>query len=99
LVKNNEHGLLCTAYKAIFRRRTFLAGSIAYYKNAPLPQLIAAAHALRMKLHPENEVSWIIDRNVNISNVCITGCRFCNFSCSKNSPSAYVTSRDEYRKK
>lgn len=73
--------------------------AMSVYKNTPLPQLISAAHNLRLKLHPENEVSWIIDRNVNISNVCITGCRFCNFSCAKNSPSAYVTSRDEYRKK
>jgi len=69
------------------------------YETAPFPQLIAAAHAMRMKLHRDNNVSWIIDRNVNISNVCITGCRFCNFSCSKNSASAYVTTRDEYRNK
>lgn len=73
--------------------------ALSLYQNAPLSQLIAAAHALRVKLHPENEVSWIIDRNVNITNVCITGCRFCNFSCSKNSVSAYVTTRDDYRKK
>lgn len=73
--------------------------SLFVYQNAPLPQLISAAHAMRMKLHSENKVSWIIDRNVNISNVCITGCRFCNFSCSKNSASAYVTKREEYRKK
>lgn len=73
--------------------------ALQIYEHASFPQLIAAAHAMRMKLHTENEVSWIIDRNVNITNVCITGCRFCNFSCSKNSTAAYVTSRDEYRNK
>ncbi|HBG71771.1 MAG: dehypoxanthine futalosine cyclase [Bacteroidetes bacterium GWF2_43_63] len=73
--------------------------ALQIYEQASFPQLMVAAHAMRMKLHPENEVSWIIDRNVNITNICITGCRFCNFSCSKNSTSAYVTTRDEYRKK
>ncbi|PKP05371.1 MAG: dehypoxanthine futalosine cyclase [Bacteroidetes bacterium HGW-Bacteroidetes-6] len=69
------------------------------YMHAPTELLVNAAHRLRMKLHPENEVSWIIDRNVNITNVCITGCRFCNFSCSRNSATAHVTSRNEYRQK
>ena len=69
------------------------------YANAPTEQLMIAAHQMRMKLHPSNQVSWIIDRNANITNVCITGCRFCNFSCSKNSADAYVTTRDEYRLK
>jgi len=73
--------------------------SVFLYTNAPTELLLNTAHQRRLQLHPENKVSWIIDRNVNISNVCITGCRFCNFSCSKNSASAYVTSRDEYRKK
>lgn len=69
------------------------------YANAPTELLISAAHKMRMKLHANNYVSWIIDRNVNITNVCITGCRFCNFSCSKNSTDAYVTTREEYRLK
>ena len=73
--------------------------SLFIYENAPLALLMKAAYKFRMKIHPENEVSWMIDRNVNISNVCITGCRFCNFSCSKNSSKAYVTTHEEYRKK
>ena len=68
-------------------------------REAPLNKIMAAAHALRMKFHPNNEVTWIIDRNVNISNVCHAGCLFCNFSCSERSGRAFITSIEEYRMK
>jgi cyclic dehypoxanthinyl futalosine synthase len=67
--------------------------------GATLGELMTAAHSVRMKLHPEPEVTWIIDRNVNISNVCHAGCLFCNFSCSANSGRAFITSMEEYREK
>ncbi|PLW94361.1 MAG: dehypoxanthine futalosine cyclase, partial [Marinilabiliales bacterium] len=69
------------------------------YENAPLYLLVSAADFIRQKMHPENTVSWMVDRNVNITNVCISGCKFCNFFCSKNSDKAYVTEMDEYRQK
>jgi len=65
----------------------------------PLANLIYQAHELRMKLHPNNEVTWQIDRNVNITNVCVSQCMFCNFCRTKNSNEAYITTIDEYRRK
>jgi cyclic dehypoxanthinyl futalosine synthase len=65
----------------------------------PLATLIGKAHELRMKLHPTKEVTWIIDRNVNITNVCVSQCMFCNFCRTKNSNEAYITTIDEYRRK
>ncbi len=45
-------------------------------------------------------VTWQIDRNVNITNVCISGCRFCNFHCKPHQEErAYITTLDEYRTK
>ena len=45
-------------------------------------------------------VTWQIDRNVNITNVCISGCKFCNFHCKPHDTQrAFVTSREEYREK
>lgn len=67
--------------------------------KAPLIRLMEAAHALRMRLHPDNIVTWIIDRNINISNVCHAGCLFCNFSCSRSSDRAFITPIEEYREK
>jgi len=39
------------------------------YDNAPTEDLIFIANRIRHKLHPSDEVGWMIDRNVNITNV------------------------------
>ena len=72
---------------------------LALYNMAPTSELMFVADAIRRKLHPENIVTWIIDRNVNITNVCISGCKFCNFHCKINASETYTTTMDEYREK
>lgn len=72
---------------------------ITLFQEAPLGHLMSAAHARRVQLHPEPVVTWIIDRNVNISNVCHAGCLFCNFSCSRSSSRAFITTPEEYHEK
>lgn len=69
------------------------------YLEEDLSVLMQTAHSIRRKIHPHNNVGWIIDRNVNITNVCTSGCLFCNFHCSANSNKAYITSIEEYKKK
>lgn len=68
-------------------------------EHAPTASLMAVAHEIRKKLHQGNRVGWIIDRNVNITNVCASGCLFCNFYRGKHSKDAYITSIEEYRQK
>lgn len=68
--------------------------------DAPLSELMAVADARRRQLHPDNTVTWQIDRNVNITNVCVSGCKFCSFHCRlADHDRAYVTSMEEYRHK
>lgn len=67
--------------------------------NCTTAELMAAGHKIRMKLHPDKKVGWIIDRNVNYTNVCTSGCQFCNFYVSKNSKKAYITTGAEYDQK
>jgi cyclic dehypoxanthinyl futalosine synthase len=50
-----------------------------FYTNAPLMELGAEADRVRQRLHPENVVSYIIDRNINYTNVCVADCGFCAF--------------------
>lgn len=72
------------------------------YKNASLAQLTYVANQIKNMLRPaqdRNKVGWIVDRNINLSNICSTRCKFCNFSRSKNAPDAFVTSMDEYKQK
>src|SRR5690606_32937662 len=47
-----------------------------YLEQTPLLELGARADALRQQKHPEGVVSYIVDRNINYSNVCVTDCRF-----------------------
>ena len=72
----------------------------ALWHEAPLAELMAAADDVRRRLHPGDTVTWQIDRNVNITNVCVSGCKFCNFHCRlADRERAYVTSMEEYRRK
>ena len=69
------------------------------YEEAPTEELISLGSGLRKKIVPGNEVSWLIDRNVNITNICYSQCKFCNFYRKPNSEDAYITSLAEYKKK
>jgi len=69
------------------------------FKSLALAELMNLGHELRYRYHPESKVTWIIDRNVNITNACISGCRFCNFYRPVNDPSCYITTLEEYSRK
>jgi len=69
------------------------------YNNAPLEELIFISNTIRHRMNPGNEAGWMIDRNVNITNVCFSQCSFCNFCRKKNSEDAYITSIEEYIQK
>jgi cyclic dehypoxanthinyl futalosine synthase len=53
-----------------------------------------AAQEVRWRLHPEPAVTYVVDRNINYTNVCVSGCRFCAFYRSADSPEAYVLDRE-----
>jgi cyclic dehypoxanthinyl futalosine synthase len=69
------------------------------FENAPTAELMEAAHSMRMTFHPEKVVTWIIDRNVNTTNVCIANCKFCNFYRIPGHAEAYITTTEQYREK
>jgi cyclic dehypoxanthinyl futalosine synthase len=70
------------------------------YDNAPTDELMDAAAALRRQLVPDCGVSWQIDRNVNYTNVCLSGCLFCNFHCKPHETARhYTTTLEEYDEK
>jgi cyclic dehypoxanthinyl futalosine synthase len=53
-----------------------------------------AADAIRKRKHPDGVVTYIVDRNVNYTNVCTTSCRFCAFYRPVGHPEGYVLSRE-----
>ncbi len=68
-------------------------------KEASLHELGKEADSLRKKLHPDGIVTFVIDRNINYTNICINKCKFCAFWRPKEHPEAYVISKEELAKK
>ena len=85
------------------RDRVALSTEEAYWlwEEAPLEVLAATADEVRRRVvDDERVVTWQIDRNVNITNVCISGCKFCNFHCKPHQAErAFITTIEEYKQK
>ena len=78
------------------RSRTRRWSSIA---RAPTPLLGRLADGVRARKHPERVVTYIIDRNVNYTNVCVARCNFCAFYRPVGSAEGYVLGFDEIFRK
>ena len=63
--------------------------------EAPLLELGQWAETVRYRLHPEPEVSFVIDTNPNYTNVCVTDCQFCAFYRKPGDREAYTLTVDE----
>ncbi|HLP74572.1 MAG TPA: CofH family radical SAM protein, partial [Bacteroidales bacterium] len=85
--------------KALGLESITIEESLKLYTDAPLQELIYIASELRQLHNPGKNVGWIIDRNINLTNICFSQCRFCNFCRTTNSEEAYVTGLEEYRQK
>jgi cyclic dehypoxanthinyl futalosine synthase len=72
---------------------------IFLYENAALTELMYVADELRKKQVPHNKVTWIIDRNLNTTNVCLANCKFCNFYRIPGHKDAYITDIETYKTK
>lgn len=67
------------------------------FEHAPLAELMYIANELRKIQVPHGKVTWIIDRNVNTTNVCIANCKFCNFYRIPGHPESYITDIETYK--
>lgn len=57
------------------------------------------ADQLRQRLHPEPRVTYVVDRNINYTNICVSGCRFCAFYRRPGAPEGYVLEREALTQK
>lgn len=80
-------------------RRIEPAEALLLYRQADLLSLGELAKTVRKRLHPDRLVTFIVDRNINYTNICVNRCKFCAFYRSQDSPEAYVLSRDEIFRK
>ena len=72
---------------------------LAVYRGLDQSSLGLIANAIRFRKHPERKVTYIVDRNLNPTNVCVTDCGFCAFYRSPGDAEGYVLPREViYRK-
>jgi cyclic dehypoxanthinyl futalosine synthase len=72
---------------------------ICVIDEAETEDLRFLADDLRRKLHPDNIVTYVVDRNINYSNVCFSVCNFCAFYRKPGHSEGYVLSYDEIFRK
>ncbi len=68
-------------------------------RSRNLLEVGARAQELRERLVPGSLATFVVDRNINYTNVCVSGCRFCAFHCAPGAPSAYVLPREVIHEK
>jgi cyclic dehypoxanthinyl futalosine synthase len=69
------------------------------FNNASTAELMFVGNELKKQKKEGDKVTWIIDRNLNTTNVCIANCKFCNFFRVPGHGEAYVTTMEEYKVK
>src|SRR5262245_66439747 len=79
--------------------RVTASEALELYRSAPTALLGRLADAVRARRHPDGIVTYIIDRNVNYTNVCVAKCSFCAFYRPVGSPEGYVLGFDELFRK
>ncbi len=79
--------------------RVSAADALALYRHASTHLLGSLADAIRARKHPDRVVTYIIDRNVNYTNVCVARCNFCAFYRPVGSTEGYVLGFDEIIRK
>ena len=79
--------------------RVTAAEALDLYRHAPTHVLGRLADAIRARKHPDRVVTYIIDRNVNYTNVCVARCNFCAFYRPVGSAEGYVLGFEEIFRK
>src|SRR5687768_2308772 len=79
--------------------RVSAAEALELYRRAPTHLLGRLADGIRARRHPERIVTYIIDRNVNYTNVCVARCNFCAFYRTVGSAEGYVLGFEEIFRK
>lgn len=99
LEKLGQREILRIMEKRLAGERLSLADGVRLLQDADLLFLGQGADLVRERMHPEKIVTFVIDRNINYTNVCSCQCKFCAFYCQPGDPKGYILSRDELNAK
>ena len=73
--------------------------ALSLYLEGTLFDLGFLADSIRRTKHPEPVVTYIIDRNINYTDICISACKFCAFYKTPEDSSGYLLAKEELRQK
>ncbi|WP_456370334.1 cyclic dehypoxanthinyl futalosine synthase [Thermodesulfatator atlanticus] len=73
--------------------------ALTLWREASFFELGALAREVRFRIHPERIVTYIIDRNINYTNICISGCKFCAYYRPPGKEGGFVLSQEELFRK
>jgi cyclic dehypoxanthinyl futalosine synthase len=90
-----DQGLLAVLDRAADGGRITADEALRLYTDAPLHALGEAADAVRRRRYPDGIATYIIDRNINYTNVCVTACKFCAFYRAPNHRDGWTHSDEE----
>jgi len=85
--------------KKILKGKRLSGDEITVLFRADLLSLANMAGEIKQRKHSDGIVTYIVDRNINYSNICLSQCRFCAFYRDKGDPEAYELAREELFKK
>lgn len=94
MATTTQMGIQAIIDKRLSGGRISLEETIALLKSRDILTLGVAADQVRQQMHPSNQVSFIIDRNINYTNFCVAQCSFCAFKRDIGHEEGYVHSMD-----
>lgn len=86
-------------WKAVEGKRISSDECLALFHEAPLTDLGLAASNVCRRMHPSLVRTYVVDRNINYTNICVSGCMFCAFYRSPGAPDAYLLSDKQIHQK
>lgn len=85
--------------KAEDGKRISFDEALKLYDEADILSLGTCANIVKNKMHKDNKITFVIDRNINYTNICISGCRFCAFYKKPKEEGGYWISEKELDQK
>ena len=82
--------------KKIFaNERININEGLTLFRQADFLTLASLANQKRFYYHPDKIVTYVVDRNINYTNICASGCRFCAFFVTPDNGKGYIISKQD----
>jgi len=85
--------------KIYSNKRISFNEALKLYYNCDLLTIAHLADSIKNKIHSKPVISFVVDRNINYTNICKSGCLFCAFYRNQDDKDAYIISKNDLKRK